>query len=169
VKPSVYLDTNIISLLHYRGGDVRSIARQISTEEWWTSERKLFRVYGSKALEDELVAGSFPTQTVAIAEARKLPYLPYRLEVNECIQACMNSSVVPKSKLGDARQLAYSIIHRIDYLLTWNHAHLANVDTQSKLEVLCHKNHWRMPLIVTPDSIPKAALGQSLRRRDEKV
>jgi hypothetical protein len=43
-KPTVYLDTSIISAYWYDGGDVASQARRLKTREWWDRERKHFSV-----------------------------------------------------------------------------------------------------------------------------
>src|SRR5687767_12358788 len=56
-KPSVYLDTNIISAYWYSGSDVAALARRASTRAWWEQERENFSVWGSAASEDELAAG----------------------------------------------------------------------------------------------------------------
>jgi hypothetical protein len=84
----------------------------------------------------------------------------------ECFAVLQAARIVPDGKQGDAMQLALSTIHRIDYLLTWNHAHLANVDTQRRLEELTRRFAWREPVIVSPETIPRVALGQEIRRRD---
>ena len=71
---------------------------------------------------------------------------------------------MPRNKPGDAAQLAVAVVHRMDYLLTWNYAHLANPVTQARGEVVVAKLEYRMPWLVSPDSIPHATLGQTIRR-----
>jgi hypothetical protein len=56
--------------------------------------------------------------------------------------------------------------HRIDYLLSWNYAHVVNPVAQRQLETACHKHGLRAPLLVSPESIPKASSGQTVRRRN---
>jgi hypothetical protein len=50
------------------------------------------------------------------------------------------------------------------YLLTWNHAHLANAVAQERLAEVCENMGIACPLLVSPDTIPKVALGQPIRR-----
>ena len=80
-----------------------------------------------------------------------------------------DNRIVPfdQSKIGDAIQLAFATVYRVDYLLTWNHAHLANVDVQRRLNEVNRSRGWRSPLLVSPETIPWAALGQTIRREDE--
>jgi hypothetical protein len=72
--------------------------------------------------------------------------------------------VVPAEKPGDALQMAACAVNGIDYLLSWNYAHLVNPLAQAQLETVCQRSSFRAPLLVSPESIPKASLGQSLRR-----
>jgi hypothetical protein len=54
-------------------------------------------------------------------------------------------------------------------LLTWNYAHLANLDTQRKLTRVNSQRGWRTPYLVSPESTPRMALGQRIRRRDDDI
>ena len=67
---------------------------------------------------------------------------------------------------ADALHLALAIHHKMDYLLTWNHAHLANADVQRKVAALCTELKWRLPYIVSPNTIPWETLGHEIQRRD---
>ena len=78
--------------------------------------------------------------------------------------AFVAAKVIPENKPGDAAQLAVAAIHQLDYLLTWNYAHLANPATQSRGAVVVAKFGLRMPWLVSPDSIPRVSLGQTIRR-----
>ena len=73
-----------------------------------------------------------------------------------------------QSQQADAFHLAFAVVHRIDYLMTWNQAHLANPEMLPRLSALCRKRGWRAPLLVTPETIPRASLGQTIRRPDEE-
>ena len=76
----------------------------------------------------------------------------------------VNFNLVPAEKPGDALQLAVCSVHKIDYLLSWNYAHLVNPISQERLKEACGKLQLRVPLLVSPESIPWASLGQQLRR-----
>ena len=51
-------------------------------------------------------------------------------------------------------QLAISAAHEVDYLLTWNYAHLANPVAQQHLHEICERRGLRVPLLVSPETIP---------------
>ena len=167
-KPTVYLDTNIFSALFYSGHDPEAVARHLTTSDWWALERPFFHLWASLATVAELRAGHYPGQGSAIAEAMRLRHLPFTAPVKHCAQLLLSADVVPLSKPGDAFQLAFATMHALDYLLTWNHAHLTNVDAQRKLQRLCERQKWRMPALVSPETIPKAAFGQEILRPNEE-
>ncbi len=164
-KPSVYLDTNIISSYWYTGNDITSRVRHLTTREWWQNERRHFAICVSSASEDELAAGRFPRQAECLRFVRKLSYLPISAKVRRFAGTLVAAGVVPAEKPGDALQMSVCAVHRIDYLLSWNYAHLVNPVAQRQLEVVCRKHRLRSPLLVSPESIPKVNMGQAVRRR----
>mgnify|MGYP006910768656 CR=1 FL=1 len=60
--------------------------------------------------------------------------------------------------------MAIAAAHRMDYLLTWNYAHLANPIAQAHLDAACRQARWRAPLLVSPETIPRVTLSQTIRR-----
>jgi hypothetical protein len=112
-----------------------------------------------------LEAGVYPRQQEALATVRRLRFLPMLNEVRQFAEQLIRNRIIPESKTGDAMQMAIAVVHRIDYLLTWNYAHLANPIAQAMLEAACRKEGCRAPLLVSPETIPRAALGQTIRRR----
>jgi hypothetical protein len=165
-KPTIYLDTTIPTMMFYYGHDILTLGRHVATREWWDGEREHFQLLSSVVTENELVAGDYPWQKDALALARRIPYLPFTAEMRERARFYLRERIVPDTKGGDALQLAFATVYQVDYLLSWNHAHLANADTQARLRELCQREAWRCPFLVTPDTIPKVALGQQIRRRD---
>ena len=95
---------------------------------------------------------------------RRFRFLPVTAEVRELIGGIIGLKIVPASKAVDAAHLAMSAIHGIDYLLTWNYAHMANPFVQAKFERLCNTTGVRAPLMVSPETIPQVRLGHSIRR-----
>jgi len=53
----------------------------------------------------------------------------------------------------DATHLAFAIVHRVDYLLTWNCVHLANAQLQKTLFEYCAYHKIHSPVICTPESL----------------
>lgn len=165
-KPSVYLDTSIISAYWYDGGDIASIARRLKTREWWDLERTNFSVWSSSIAEKELRGGKYPRQLDCVRTARRMRYLPVLHTCEQLADELLAARVIPATKGVDALHLAIGTAHGVDYLLGWNYAHLANPVTQQQLIVFCRTRDLRPPLLVSPESIPKLSMGETIRRRD---
>lgn len=165
-KPTAYLDTNVISMMFYRGGNVSALHRQLVTREWWDLERKGFRFWSSSQCELELSEGNYIGQKESVKFVRRLPYLSLTREVHRCAAILLDGGVIPEIASGDAVHLALVIVHEIDYLVTWNYSHLANADTTRRLGILSEKHDWRPPILVSPETMPRASLGQDIRRTD---
>jgi hypothetical protein len=72
--------------------------------------------------------------------------------------------IVPPKKELDAAHVAIATVHKMDYLLTWNYAHMANPVVQERLERLYESATGTAPLMVSPESIPQVRFGRSIRR-----
>jgi hypothetical protein len=164
-KPSVYLDTTIPSAFWYEGGDVLALGRRIVTRDWWEVESSHFQLHVSSVTEDELRAGSFRRQKDCLSMVRRLKYLPITRSTRDFAMELLDSRIVPATKPGDALQIAIATTHALDYLLTWNYAHLANPTAQEKLMELCRRRNRAVPLMVSPETIPRVLLGQNVRRK----
>lgn len=166
-KPTIYLDTNIVSALYYDGSDINTLSRRMVTRDWWESERTHFSILASSFTELELASGHYPQQDDCLRFVRRLKYVPITKAIRTLAEALLEADIIPQSKPGDALQLALAAGHRIDYLLTWNYAHLANPVTQARTGRLLQKWNQREPLLVSPESIPQARFHQTIRRPND--
>lgn len=166
-KPTVYLDTSILSAYWDKGTSASAQARREKTRDWWDCERHHFELWTSMGAENELRAGRFPHQSECLRMVKRLRYLVIDRTVDDLVDELLALRIVPETRPGDAVQMAVAAAHEMDYLLTWNYAHLANPIAQERLRSVCRKRGLRVPLLVSPESIPSVRLGQTIRRRDE--
>ena len=129
--------------------------------KWWETEQSKFALWVSSVTEDELREGHYPRQTEALAMARRLHFLPMLGEVRDFAENLLRRHVVPESKPRDALQMAISAAHGMDYLLTWNYAHLANPIAQRQLEMVCRRAGLQAPLLVSPRKRSQGCLWSS--------
>ncbi len=97
--------------------------------------------------------------------ARRLRYLSTNADVTALMNRLLEQDVVPINKRGDAVHVAVSAVHEVNYLLTWNYAHMANPSSQARLKAICDQAGLVAPLMVSPESIPQVRFGQTIRRR----
>jgi hypothetical protein len=125
-KPSVYLDTSIISAYWDKGNAAAIVARRQKTVDWWNQERRHFDLWTSAAAESELRLGNFPHQRECMRMVNRVRYLTIDGKVDKLTLELISLRIVPETKPGDAIHMAVATAHEVDYLLTWNYAHLAN-------------------------------------------
>ena len=164
-KPTVYLDTNVISAYWYEGEDQTVRTRRVITRDWWSEEGRLFSLWVSATTSNELEAGRFRRQADCVRMAGRFRRLAITASARQLAKDLVSSGVVPATKEADALQMAVSAAHEMDYLLTWNYAHLANPVAQEHLDAVCRRFELRAPLVVSPETIPQHRLGQQIWRR----
>ena len=60
---------------------------------------------------------------------------------------------MPAKAAIDAVHVALATVHEIDFLLTWNCAHIANATMRPKIEAVCRAAGFRAPIICTPEEL----------------
>ena len=68
----------------------------------------------------------------------------YRL-VRACVKA--------ESTATDALHIAIAVLNGMDYLLTWNCAHIANAAIRGRIEQACRAAGMQAPIICTPEEL----------------
>ena len=65
----------------------------------------------------------------------------------------MNQLNIPEKSIRDAVHLAVASVHNIDYLVTWNCAHIANGEIIKKLMKINERLGVHTPIICTPEEL----------------
>jgi hypothetical protein len=164
-KPSLYFETSVISAFWYEGSNISMQARRLRTREWWDMERVHFDLVSSAFTEMELRAGVFRRQAECLSMVRRFRFVALSSGFADLVHAIVDRGIVPQNKEADAAHLAISTTHDVDFLLTWNYAHMANPVVQAQLQDLCEQLELDAPLMVSPETIPRVGLGQSIRRK----
>ncbi len=148
MRPTVYIETTIPPYYHDQRRELAADIRR--TREWWDEERSDYDVFISPVVVDELSSGSYPTQAACIAMVAEAPMLALPDEVLEIAEAYRVRRLMPRDPAADAIHLALASYYRMDYLLTWNCRHLANVNKIKQLEVLNTRMGLWIPVLATP-------------------
>lgn len=152
--PSVYLETTVISYLASKPSrDLVLAAHQQITQDWWDNSRKNFEVFISQIVMDEIQAGDPATADKRLNLVKGIPALSLTPEALELAEVFIKKGTIPKKAGTDALHIAIAAIHEIDYLLTWNCTHIANLFIQKKLEKNLLGYGLRLPKIGTPETL----------------
>jgi hypothetical protein len=147
---SVYLETTVVSYLTaLPSRDLVVAGHQQVTREWWEG-RLRFDLYISEAVlaeagrGDEGAAGR---RLAALGDVTVISALP---EAMALARGFLEAAAMPRKAAIDAVHVAIAAVHGIDYLLTWNCAHIANAAIRAKVEAVCRAAGYQPPIICTP-------------------
>ncbi len=63
------------------------------------------------------------------------------------------SGAISKNTPIDAAHIAVAAIHGMQFLMTWNCAHIANAEISSVVEDICKNHCFECPVICTPEEL----------------
>jgi hypothetical protein len=160
MKPSVYIETTIPSLLTARPSrDGEIAAQQIATREWW-EKRGDYELCVSEEVLREAGRGNPDAAAQRLAAIAQCIILPATAEVEDLTCRILATGLIPSRALRDAIHIAMSAVHGVNFLLTWNCRHINNAIIQQRLRGVCSVAGFELPVICTPHGLlgtsPKA-------------
>jgi hypothetical protein len=151
MKPKVYVETSIVSYLTaLRSRDLLVVAHQEVTQEWWDLRSGDYDLFASELVVEEARAGD------SEAAGRRLEILaPLSLLVAndlaiEVARAVLDAAHLPETAADDALHIGIAAATGMDFLLTWNCAHIANAAIRGRIEKVCRSYGLVPPVICTP-------------------
>jgi predicted nucleic acid-binding protein len=122
---SLYLDTSVIG--GYYDAEFMADTRVL----WRLKEAGRFRFVCSVIVDQEIARAPEPVRALMRASFAPADVLPMTAEALELAGHYLAQKVVPVDYTDDARHVAVCAVARIDYLVSWNFKHLANVRRES--------------------------------------
>lgn len=154
MKPRVYVETSVISYLTARpSSNILLLARQQFTREFWEMRDVDFVAWVSDLVLDEASAGDPVAAAARLSACAGLAMLDINPEVQAFAKELIHSSAVPATEPEDALHIAVATIHQVDYIASWNFAHLVGPAAKFKLQSKIAALGRRPPLIATPEEI----------------
>ena len=153
-KPRVYIETSIISYLTARPSrDVIAMARLEITQRWWELRRARFELFVSQLVIEESLAGDEQAALRRMREITRLRLIDINDDAIELAEALMSSNSIPPVAGADMLHIAIATVNRMDFLLTWNHKHLANATLRRAVSSITQDNGYVPIVICTPDEL----------------
>src|SRR5499427_7847182 len=147
MKPSTYLETSVVGAYLDNGEPFR---RDL-TIRWWEHELGDYTPYVSQLVVRELERTSEPRRSSYLNLIRDLPRFEISEEVAILAEGYVSRGIFHRKYIGDAVHVAVASFHKIDYLVTWNFGHLANVRRQARIKLFNTAAGFYVPMIVTPE------------------
>lgn len=154
MKPRLYLETTIPSYLTaWPSRDLIIAGHQQITKEWWRTKRQSYDIFVSQFVLDEAAAGDPDAARERMEVLRAFPSLDVTEAAYALAETLMEAEIIPEKAMRDAFHIAVSVIHRIDYLMTWNCTHIANAALFRQIHEICAQRGLRCPVICTPEEL----------------
>jgi hypothetical protein len=151
---TVYLETTFISyFVSMPARDLVVAAHQQVTRDWWKLRGDQFRCVVSAVVMDEISIGDAAEVKKRLEFVTPLDVLAASEDAESLAQAIIDDGVLPKKAVRDAAHIAVATVHGVQFLLTWNCKHLANAQVSRRIQKICDKHGFEMPLICTPEEL----------------
>ena len=149
--PRLYIETTIPSYLTARPSrDTILAGQQETTRLWWENKRGNYDLYVSELVLEETAAGDPAMAAARHAALTGLPQLAQTPEVDALAARLLEEDIIPPSAAPDAEHIALAAVHAMNFLLTWNCKHIANVVHRRRVEAVCAEAGLVCPIICTP-------------------
>lgn len=154
MKPKVYIETSVPSYLTARhSNDIRAMANQNATLEWWENHRNRFDLFISEFVIAEASLGHPEAANRRMQAIGELPELSVTEDAMLLASALITEGPIPEKSEVDAYHIAVAAVNGMEYLLTWNCAHIANAVFRPKIEAICREYGFEPPIICTPQEL----------------
>ena len=147
MKQSLYLETSVIGAYLDNGEPFR---RDL-TIRWWEHELTEYHAFCSILVRRELEQLTEPHRTGYLKLIAPLDALDLAEEVSILADGYISRGIFHRRFIADALHVAFASFHKIDYLVTWNFGHLANVRRQARIRLFNTAAGFFVPMIVTPE------------------
>lgn len=158
MKRRVYIETSVVSYLASRPSrDLVVAGRQQLTHTWWEVRRPAFDLVISQVVLDEVRAGDPDAAQRRLVFIADLPSLDVTAEAAELAATLIERVPLPTQAAADAAHIAVAAYHGVDFLMTWNVAHIANAALRRRVEDVCRDQGYGAPILCTPDELMEDA------------
>jgi len=154
VKEKVYVETSVVSYLCSRPSrDLIVAASQEVTHEWWDKERSHYDLFVSEFVLSEIAEGDRVAALKRQEVVQGIAILTASEASERLASKIMKGLKLPGSIADDAAHISIASVQGVDYLLTWNCAHIANPHWLAKLVGIITACGYVMPVICTPQGL----------------
>lgn len=162
MKQSLYLETSVIGAYLDNGEPFR---RDL-TMRWWEHELPEYRAVVSVLVQRELERVPEPHRTSYLNLVHPLEQVELTEEAAILAEGYITRGIFHRKYIADALHVALASCHKIDYLVTWNFGHLANVRRQARIRLFNTAAGFFVPMIVTPEFLVSEATERTGRHDD---
>ncbi len=151
MKPSVYVETSVISYLTARPSrDIIIAGQQALTRSWWEGAAQQFMLCYSDVVWEEAARGDTAAAGERLACLTGLTEIPVTQITIDLAGLLLKAGALPSHAFADALHVAVCTANGIDILVSWNCKHIANITMQPIIERVCREAGFEPARICTP-------------------
>jgi hypothetical protein len=154
MKAKVYIETSVVSYATARPSRALVVAaRQEITRERWNRILGEFDCYVSALVVQEAEGGDPEAASSRLSAIDGLPVLQIDDEAEAIARSLLVDGPIPEEKPEDALHIALAARDGVDYLLTWNFAHIHNAQMELAIRRIVEQFGYQCPVFCSPDEL----------------
>ena len=148
-----YIETSVVSYYTGRGSrDLVIAGHQQSTQEFWALLESEFLPYVSALVIKEAGQGDAALAKSRLAVIQSFPVIRTTPEAERLAEGIMDARGVPREYPEDALHIAVAAVAGMDFIVTWNFAHINNPFTKTMIRQAVENVGYECPEILSPDT-----------------
>lgn len=153
-RPTVYIETSVVSYLAARPSRHPETARkQALTHAWWARRERYVLVTSALVLE-EAEQGDREYARRRLRLLKGIRRLEKGVHSERLASELRRAAGLPERALNDARHVAIAAVDQVQYLVSWDRAHITNVALRPRMERVCSPHGYVLPLLYPPHLLP---------------
>ena len=154
MKPRVYVETSVISYMAARlSRDLVTASRQRITRRWWLMRNAAYLPCISELVLREAARGDQAAAKQRLYLCENLPVLDISAQAGALAQRLLTVKAIPRQEPEDALHIALAVTSQVDFVATWNFAHLVGASAKYKLMRTIEALGHHAPVLATPEEL----------------
>ena len=156
-KLTVYVESTVIS--YYAASRTRDLilaAHQEITWEWWEDVLPGLDPHISQVVLDEVSRGDASAAQRRLAAVGEFRVLEMTADVASLANVYFDALDIPEKARNDSLHLALATYHGMDYLVSWNCAHISSGRVRNVVGRINDEKGYQTPIICTPEELMEA-------------
>ena len=154
MKQRVYPETTIVSYVTARPSrDLILAAHQEVTRQWWEERRGHFEIYVSQLVSDEAGRGDVEAVRKRQEVLKAIVSLAVTEDAIALASRLTEEHALPSEAGADALHIAVAAVNGMDFLMTWNCRHIANMELLPAIRRTLERHGYELPWVCTPEEL----------------
>lgn len=154
MKEKVYIETSVVSYCTSKPStDVIIAGRQEITRKKWPYILDVFDTFISVLVLQESEQGDSEAVQKRLDVIVNIPVLSITADAERLASILILEGPIPEKFPEDALHISIATVNGMDYLLTWNFAHINNAQMKSKIASRIEKRGYQCPVICSPEEL----------------